>query len=249
LIGLLALAVGVLAAWLVGSSFSRRLRKIANSATAVARGDLAAPPLTLENRDEIGQLAEAFNAMLGNLQQLVGEIATAAVRLHAAARSFTDVADRQRQGATRQSGAVDQGRSTVEALAESAERLVKTSREICESAELALKDAERPLESGAVGLERLANFLSKTRTSVAEIGRISEDAQGATEESLFVMQAVADVADETVESSKEVVRAAEGLVRLSESLEGLIGGFVLSRAESSLSQTAHEPQYLAAAAE
>jgi HAMP domain-containing protein len=225
--GLVAIVVGMVAAWLVGSSFGRRLQLIARGATAVAGGDLAAPPLAVREQDEIGQLAHAFNGMLRNLQRLVRQIAQAADRLHGAAQRFSAVAGRQQEGAARQCGAVDQGRYTVETLAESAQKLVETSRTLGESADQALQVLARPQALAAAELKNVTRFFTETRESMAQIAKLSEDAHSATEESLFVMQAVAEVADDTVKSSKEVVQAAEDLLSLSESLEVLIGGFVL----------------------
>jgi methyl-accepting chemotaxis protein len=225
--GLVAIVLGMVAAWLVGSSFGRRLQLIARGATAVAGGDLGAPPLRVQQQDEIGELAHAFNGMLKNLQKLVRQIAQAAERLHGAARGFSDVAGRQQEGAARQSGAVDQGRYTVETLAESAQKLVEISRSIGASADQALQDLARPQTLASAELKNITRFFTETRESLAQIAQLSEDAHSATEESLFVMQAVAEVADDTVKSSKEVVRAAEDLLKLSESLEVLVGGFVL----------------------
>ena len=69
LTGLFAIALGAIAAWLIARQLVRRLRAIANVASAVAGGDLAQQPIADGHRDEIGTLATAFNAMLVQLQQ------------------------------------------------------------------------------------------------------------------------------------------------------------------------------------
>jgi HAMP domain-containing protein/HPt (histidine-containing phosphotransfer) domain-containing protein len=74
LTGLVAIALGAIAAWLIARQLVRRLRAIANVASEVAAGDLAQEPIADGRRDEIGTLAAAFNAMLAQLQQLIAHI-------------------------------------------------------------------------------------------------------------------------------------------------------------------------------
>jgi len=70
LTGLAAIAAGVVAAGLIARRLARRLRAIANVAGAVAAGDLTQQPIDDGQRDEIGLLAAAFNAMLAQIKQL-----------------------------------------------------------------------------------------------------------------------------------------------------------------------------------
>jgi PAS domain S-box-containing protein len=68
-IGVAGLLFGCAAAWLVGTSFGRRVNRIRDQAARVAGGDLSAAPLADASPDEIGQLAQAFRGMVRNLQQ------------------------------------------------------------------------------------------------------------------------------------------------------------------------------------
>lgn len=73
--GLLAGAAGALGAFLIARSLGRRLGAIASVANAVAAGDLAQRPVSEDQaKDEIGILAEAFNAMLQQLRGLIAQI-------------------------------------------------------------------------------------------------------------------------------------------------------------------------------
>jgi two-component system chemotaxis sensor kinase CheA len=74
LTGLAAVAAGVIAAWLIARRLARRLRAIANVAGAVAGGDLSQQPIDDPQRDEIGMLAAAFNAMLAQIKQLFAHV-------------------------------------------------------------------------------------------------------------------------------------------------------------------------------
>jgi two-component system chemotaxis sensor kinase CheA len=69
-----ALALGLLAAWLIGRSFARRVRVVSEQALAVAAGDLSRRPLQDNSSDEIGQMARAFKAMVDRIRALIGQI-------------------------------------------------------------------------------------------------------------------------------------------------------------------------------
>ncbi len=73
-VGLAALAVGFVAAWLIARSLGRRLTTIARATRAVAAGDLTVPSVEDASADEVGQLARAFNTMFSNLRALVARI-------------------------------------------------------------------------------------------------------------------------------------------------------------------------------
>jgi methyl-accepting chemotaxis protein len=161
--------------------------------------------------DEIGQLGQSFGDMRRKLQELLGHIVEAASEMDAAAQGFMSLAATQKQGAERQSGAVDQGQETVQLLAECAEKLAQAATGMAEAA-----------DKGQVLRE-------EARRALAErIEHLSSEAASATEESAFVMRAVADVADQTVESCAQVVSGAGKLVSLSQGLQAVVGKFVLS---------------------
>lgn len=66
----MALAVGLL----LGRSITAPILKLREAAVAVGRGDLTRR-VHLEGRDEVAELAQAFNRMTGNLEANAGEIA------------------------------------------------------------------------------------------------------------------------------------------------------------------------------
>jgi HAMP domain-containing protein/HPt (histidine-containing phosphotransfer) domain-containing protein len=72
--GIVAIACGAIAAWWIARRLARRLRAIAKVAGAVAGGDLTQRPIDDPQRDEIGALAAAFNAMLSQIKQLLADV-------------------------------------------------------------------------------------------------------------------------------------------------------------------------------
>lgn len=69
-----ALLVGLLGAWLIGRSISRRLGRLTLVAKAIAAGDLSRRAnIRGDQRDEVGQLADAFNVMVERLRELMSQ--------------------------------------------------------------------------------------------------------------------------------------------------------------------------------
>jgi len=67
--GAIALALAVLAGWLVARALALRVKRLEQAAEQVAAGDFSRP-IPVDSEDELGQLARAFNDMQRQLAQL-----------------------------------------------------------------------------------------------------------------------------------------------------------------------------------
>jgi signal transduction histidine kinase len=67
--GLAALGLAVLAGWVAAAAFARRIRRLERAADRIAAGDFGQPVVD-PGRDELGQLATAFDRMRNQLAQL-----------------------------------------------------------------------------------------------------------------------------------------------------------------------------------
>ena len=74
LMGLGALLFACTAAWLVGTSFGRRLGRVRAEAIRVAAGDLTESDTAERSQDEIGTLSRAFQVMLHSVNQAYASI-------------------------------------------------------------------------------------------------------------------------------------------------------------------------------
>ncbi len=86
---LLALVLGLLVALVISRQISGPIKAMAAAARRIAEGELNAPPLAVRNRDEIGELAGAFNVMTDNLGSLIREVGASAEHVAAAAEELT----------------------------------------------------------------------------------------------------------------------------------------------------------------
>jgi methyl-accepting chemotaxis protein len=114
--------VGVIIAILFGifiaNNISTSLRKGVTFAQAVASGDLT-QTINLDQKDEIGQLAQALNEMVAKLSAIVGEVMTASDNVAAGSQELSATAQQMSQGATEQAAAAEEVSSSMEEMASS----------------------------------------------------------------------------------------------------------------------------------
>ncbi len=67
--GGLAIVLSLIGGYLIARALARRVKRLERAAEQVAAGDFR-HPITIDSRDELGQLAVAFNAMQRQLEQL-----------------------------------------------------------------------------------------------------------------------------------------------------------------------------------
>lgn len=88
-LSLLAIAVGVVIAYVVSRSISRPVAAIADTAEQIASGNLTVRELKFKNKDEIGMLAASFNTMVQNLREIVDQVRSSAVQVAATSEELS----------------------------------------------------------------------------------------------------------------------------------------------------------------
>ncbi|OMF65068.1 methyl-accepting chemotaxis protein [Paenibacillus sp. FSL R5-0766] len=89
IIGVTSLLIGALVAYVIGRMISLPVAAIAQSASRIADGDLTGEPIVVRNKDEIGDLAQAFNIMSANLRKLIHQVGDSAERVAASSEELT----------------------------------------------------------------------------------------------------------------------------------------------------------------
>ncbi|ETT56094.1 MULTISPECIES: methyl-accepting chemotaxis protein [Paenibacillus] len=89
IIGVASLLIGALVAYVIGRMISLPVAAIAQSASRIADGDLTGEPIVVRNKDEIGDLAQAFNIMSANLRTLIHQVGDSAERVAASSEELT----------------------------------------------------------------------------------------------------------------------------------------------------------------
>lgn len=199
------LLLGTLIAFVISRKIARPVSHIAAEAKRIAEGDLRGEDLKVTNRDEIGEMADAFNMMKNNLRGLIVKIGSSSQQVLGA----SDVLLRNSEEAAE---AADQVTSAIMSVASGAERQMS-----------GMDENKLALEDGGYNLRRVADTTSDvSQASIAALEGAREGTQliGETMERMRFAQ-------ETVKRSSEVVnelgRESKRIAEIVQTIGGIAG--------------------------
>ncbi|MCV6095487.1 methyl-accepting chemotaxis protein [Pseudomonas aeruginosa] len=172
----LALLVGLGAAFGISLLIVRPLRQAMGGAQRIAEGDLAVR-VDSERRDEVGQLMAAMRAMTGSLRGIVSQLQDGVGRIAGASEALSGVTTRTRLG-------IDIQRAETEQVATAMNQMATTVHEVAHNAEEAAGSAESADGKVSVGqevvrqtLERIERLAEAVRAATASVEALSADSQ------------------------------------------------------------------------
>ncbi|RSD51671.1 methyl-accepting chemotaxis protein [Pseudomonas aeruginosa] len=172
----LALLVGLGAAFGISLLIVRPLRQAMGVAQRIAEGDLAVR-VDSERRDEVGQLMAAMRAMTGSLRGIVSQLQDGVGRIAGASEALSGVTTRTRLG-------IDSQRAETEQVATAMNQMAATVHEVAHNAEEAAGAAESDDGKVSVGqevvrqtLERIERLAEAVRAATASVEALSADSQ------------------------------------------------------------------------
>lgn len=114
--GFMVILVGVALLWFFAGGIVRPILLGVHFAKSLASGDLT-QQLNIQQKDEIGQLAEALNAMADNLKEVVNNIKGSANNVASGSQELSASSEQMSQGATEQAAAAEEASSSMEQMA------------------------------------------------------------------------------------------------------------------------------------
>ncbi|EPJ7990251.1 methyl-accepting chemotaxis protein [Pseudomonas aeruginosa] len=172
----LALLVGLGAAFGISLLIVRPLRQAMGVAQRIAEGDLAVQ-VDSERRDEVGQLMAAMRAMTGSLRGIVSQLQDGVGRIAGASEALSGVTTRTRLG-------IDSQRAETEQVATAMNQMAATVHEVAHNAEEAAGSAESADGKVSVGqevvrqtLDRIERLAEAVRAATASVEALSADSQ------------------------------------------------------------------------
>jgi len=172
----IVLVVGIIffiAAFVVFFLFSRiitsGIRKGVDLAVHVAEGDLTAN-IDIQQKDEIGQLADALRNMMTKLRTIVADVHSAADNVAAGSEQMSSTAEQMSQGASEQASAAEEASSSMEQMASNIRQNADNAQQ---TEKIAIKSAEDAREGGKAVVETV----SAMKTIAEKIAIIEEIAR------------------------------------------------------------------------
>lgn len=207
ILGIFAVVTSLITAMVMGSLISRPIKGMAKTAKKIANGDLTAEQIHIKNRDEVGDLAIAFNQMAVNLKDLITNVRHNTVQVSGSAAELTASAEQTIQ-ATEQitssiqevaSGSEDQGKNATESSAamktmtKGIQQLATTTVAVSELAIETHTEANKGNES----LQRVITQMDTINSAVLESASVVKNLGNHSFEIGNIIGLITDIAEQT----------------------------------------------------
>ena len=216
--GLLALILGIMFSVLSSRAVTKPIKGLVQETMTVSEGDLT-QKVEVKGNDELAQLGQAFNKMVGNLHHLAKEVVEKSSGLAAHSQQLSAASQEV-------SAAVQEITSTTTELASSATEeaaaatnAVEVSREVERSAKLgneAVRQAVEKMNSIVVRVDKSSAQVSQLGERSLDIGKISEVITGIADQTNLLALNAAIEAARAGEQGKGFAVVAEEVRKLAE---------------------------------
>jgi methyl-accepting chemotaxis protein len=204
----LALLVGVLASWVIARLIVAPLRSVIRRAQQIAEGDLSGD-ISVDRRDEIGQLMQAMQQMGAGLNRIVSGLQNGIDQLAHSAQSLSAVTEQtnlevnsQKDETEQVATAMNQMTATVHDVARNAEQAAHAA----ESADGKVESGQQVVRQSMQRIEQLAN---SSQSASEGISNLSAEIQNIGS----VLEVIKSVAEQTnllaLNAAIEAARAGE----------------------------------------
>ncbi|MGG3928217.1 methyl-accepting chemotaxis protein [Metabacillus fastidiosus] len=185
-LGILAVLIGIGIAIFIGRLISKPVIEIANAANKISNGDLTVDNIKVKNRDEIGDLANSFNQMAGNLRLLIEKVSLNSIQVASSAEELT-------AGAEQTTQATHQIATSIQEVAGGAEIQGQGANE----SSLAMKEM-------AVGIQQVAQTTSFVSELAIETSTEAINGNDSLQKVIHQMNTISEVVDNSASVVKEL---------------------------------------------
>ncbi len=208
-ITLAALAAALLLSFVIARGILGPVRNLSSAMTRMQEtGDLTIRA-GIGGKDEIAQMAGAFNGMIASFQSIVGEINQNAKQVAASSTELAWAAEQVSKGSHQQSESAASSAAAIEQMTASIATVADNASEVAEHSQESLHRSQRGNES----LSELFGALDVAETAISDIaGSVKAFVESAGNISMLTQQ-VRDIAEQTnllaLNAAIEAARAGE----------------------------------------
>ena len=172
----LALIVGIFAAWAITRQIVIPLNQTLKVAERVASGDLS-HNLDSGRQDELGQLQRAMQSMTVGLRELIGGISDGVTQIASAAEQLSAVTEQTSAGVNSQKVETDQVATAMNEMAATVQEVARNAEEASEAAVAAdqqAREGDQVVGEAIAQIERLATEVGNSTVAMGDLKRESD---------------------------------------------------------------------------
>ncbi len=222
-INIIVIIVSGIIAFFISRNISRPVHKVAEVASQIAAGNLAADTITYQSEDEIGQLADAFNKMRTSLRTVISQVSVSAEQLAASSEELTASAEQSAQASTQvavsimevATGTEAQGRN-INSAAATVGNITTAIQEIASNAGIATGISDRAAaaaQNGGNSIEAAMRQMNTINQTVTESARVVTKLGERSREIGQILDTISNIANQTnllaLNAAIEAARAGE----------------------------------------
>lgn len=225
MIGLLvvALYVSISVAIMLGRSIAKPVKKMTAALTEIAEGNLMIEPVIIRNKDEIGEMATAFNSMSKDLRGIISNANESALQLAAQAEQLSasseeslaasemvaETTERNLMGSESQAEIVNETNRAIGEVVTGINRITDDNEAMLLSSE----DVARLVKEGATLMEDVNGQMTVISSAIGQSAGIMSGMANYSEEIRKVTSLITDIAEQTnllaLNAAIEAARAGE----------------------------------------
>jgi methyl-accepting chemotaxis protein len=217
---MVSIVVGTLVALVLSRRIVMTVRMLADRAKQISEGDLRGSALAASGADELGQLADGFNVMLGGLRDLTGQILSVTENVNSAAAQISSSTRQQASSTKEQAATVQEITSTMQEISQTGAQIVAKAKEVAAVAEQAsatsasgmeaVKNTNRTMEAIREQVEDVAENIVALSEKTQAVGEIITTVNEIAEQSnLLALNATIEAAEAGQDGNRFSVVAAE----------------------------------------
>jgi Methyl-accepting chemotaxis protein len=193
-VAVLASLVILVFATLFSRGISRPVSEVAEAANRLASGDLTVEALQVNTKDEVGDMAGAFNEMVRSLRELVTDVIRSSEELQASS-------EQMRETAADTARAAQQIAETIQQVAEGTGEQSRTVQETAR----AVEELQKAIDQIAQGAHEQAEAVRQTSEVMGQMATAVENVARNVQEMTLAAQQTAAVAQEGSETVGQTV--------------------------------------------
>ncbi len=187
---LLAIVAGMILAFVMSKNLTTEIRSLAATARIVAEGDLTRD-VAVNTTDEVGELAAAFNQMIGSLREIAREVkmtsttvntsaaalSASAEEMNASTEEIAATVEQMAKGAEHQAGLVEQTSKVMRDMANSINEIAARAKSAAEAAAEAGYTAQTGGKSAREAMDKMKGVFSIIEGAASGVKGFSDKTQ------------------------------------------------------------------------